>query len=161
MIDDEREVRRKLRILNHAVISGNIAKTCRHFGIPRSVFYLWRNAYRDEGEDGLRGKKPIPKSHPNRTPDDIVEKVIHLRRKYPLGSIRIMWYLARYHGIRLSESTISRILRRHGMSRLPARSGGRAVHTRRYDKQVPGHHIQTDVKFLIFKDKNGINIKRY
>ena len=35
------------------------------------------------------------------------------------------------------------------------------MHTRRYNKQVPGHHIQIDVKFLTFKGNNGIKIKRY
>ena len=42
MTNAEREVNRKLRILNHAEESGNIAKTCRYFGIPRSLFYVWR-----------------------------------------------------------------------------------------------------------------------
>ncbi len=45
MTNAEREVNRKLRILNHAEKSGNIAKTCRYFGIPRSLFYVWREAY--------------------------------------------------------------------------------------------------------------------
>ena len=54
---EEREIRRKQRVLNHAVESGNVAKTCRYFGIPRSLFYRWRNAYREYGEDGLRCKK--------------------------------------------------------------------------------------------------------
>lgn len=62
---------------------------------------------------------------------------------------------------KISESTISRILRPHGVSSLPSRSGRRAVHTKRYNKQVPGHHIQMDVKFLTFKGKNDAKIKRY
>jgi hypothetical protein len=33
---DEREIRRKRRVLEHADESGNVAKTCRYFGIPRS-----------------------------------------------------------------------------------------------------------------------------
>ena len=37
MTHAEREVNRKLRILNHAEESGNIVKTCRYFGIPRSL----------------------------------------------------------------------------------------------------------------------------
>jgi len=45
MTIDEKEINRKLRILNHADQSGNIAKTCRYFGIPRSLFYVWRNTY--------------------------------------------------------------------------------------------------------------------
>ena len=46
MTSDAREIKRKLRILNHAEETGNVAKTCRYFGIPRSLFYVWRNAYR-------------------------------------------------------------------------------------------------------------------
>ena len=158
---EEREIRRKRRILDHAVKSGNIAKTCRYFGVPRSLFYVWRNAYQKNGEEGLRRKKPIARSHPNQTPDEIVEKIQHLRRKYHLGPIRIMWYMARYHHMRVSDATIYRVLKRHGVNRLPGKVGRRKVHTKRYNKRVPGHHIQMDVKFLIFKDKAGKNIKRY
>lgn len=161
MNTDEREIRRKQRVLDHAAESGNIAKTCRHFGVPRSLFYLWRNAYRQNGPDGLRNKKPIPKSFPNQTPPEIVEKILYLRRRYHLGPVRIMWYMARYHQLRVSDATIYRVLKRHGVNRLPGRAGRRKVHTKRYNKQVPGHHIQMDVKFLIFKDKTGRKLKRY
>ena len=56
---EERELRRKRRVLEHAVESGNVAKTCRYFGVPRSSFYRWRNAYQEHGEEGLRCKKSI------------------------------------------------------------------------------------------------------
>ena len=52
MTTDLREVNRKLRILNHANQSDNIAKTCRYFGIPRSLFYVWHNTYCEFGDDG-------------------------------------------------------------------------------------------------------------
>jgi len=70
------------RVLEHAVASGNVAKTCRYFGIPRSSFYRWRNVYLEYGEEGLRSKKPIAKSHPNQTPDEIVEKILYLRQPH-------------------------------------------------------------------------------
>ena len=161
MTNDEREIRRKLKVLEHAEQSGNNLKTCRYFGIPKTTFYRWRAAYHKYGEQGLINKKPIPGSHPNRTPDEIVEKVLYLRKKYHLGPMRIMWYMARYHDIRISDATITRILKRHGVSRLPRNVGRRNIHTKRYEKQVPGHHIQMDVKFLIFKGKDGNKIKRY
>ncbi len=69
--------------------------------------------------------------------------------------------MARYHQMRVSDATIYRILKRYGVSRLPGKVGRRKVHTKRYNKQVPGHHIQMDVKFLIFKDKQGKKFKRY
>ena len=37
----------------------------------------------------------------------------------------------------------------------------RKVHTKRYNKQVPGHHIQMDVKFLTFAGKRGEKIRRF
>ncbi len=51
MTADEREIKRNRRILDHAVETGNIAKTCRHFGVPRSLFYVWRNAYQEHHEE--------------------------------------------------------------------------------------------------------------
>jgi hypothetical protein len=70
--------------------------------------------------------------------------------------MRIVWYLARYHYIRMSDATVSRILRRHGLNRLPRGTRMRKVHTKRYQKQVPGHHIQMDVKFMTFIGKKGV-----
>ena len=106
-------------------------------------------------------KKPIPRSHPNQTPAEVVEKVLYLRQKYHLGPIRIVWYLRRYHDIRISDAGVYRVLRRNGLNRLPRKVGRRAVHTKRYEKRVPGHHIQVDVKFLVFKGKDGGVFKRY
>ena len=37
----------------------------------------------------------------------------------------------------------------------------RKLHTKRYQKQVPGHHIQVDVKFLTFKGKRGKKVRRF
>lgn len=72
-----------------------------------------------------------------------------------------MWYLARYHGIKISDATIYRILKRNGLNRLPGGTRVRKIHTHRYEQRVPGHQIQVDVKFLKFLDKDGKAIKRY
>jgi transposase len=114
MTKDQHEIQRKLRILRHAEETGHVARTCRYFGVGRSSFYRWRQAYADRGEAGLINAPPIPKWHANRTPPEREEKVLYLRRKYHLGPMRIVWYLERYHDIRISDSTVSRILRRHG-----------------------------------------------
>ena len=37
----------------------------------------------------------------------------------------------------------------------------RKLHTKRYQKQVPGHHIQVDVKFLTFIGKRGEKVRRF
>ena len=72
-----------------------------------------------------------------------------------------MWSLARYHGLAVSGSTGYRTLNRHAITRLPRRVGRRAVHTHRYEKQVPGHHLQVDVTFLTLTGSQGQRIRRY
>jgi transposase InsO family protein len=156
-----KEAERRRRILQYAEQTGNVARTCRYFGIGRASFYRWRLDYLKLGEKGLVPRKTGPKSHPNRTPAVVVEQVLHLRQVYHLGPMRIVWYLARYHGIKISDAGVYRILRRNGISRLPGKVGRRAVHTKRYEKRVPGHHIQIDVKFLSFKAETGAAVKRY
>ena len=91
MTNDQREIRRKLRILEHGQASGDVSKTCRYFGIGRASFYRWRARYRTEGEVGLTNKRSVPHTHPNKTPATVAEKVLHLRRKYHLGPQRIVW----------------------------------------------------------------------
>jgi len=106
-----------LRALRHAEQIGDISKACRYFGIGRASFYRWRAAFQRQGEAGLVKRKPAPKNPANRTAPEIVEKVLHLRRIYHLGPIRIVWYLARYHDIKIFD--VYHILKRHGLNKLP------------------------------------------
>ena len=154
-------IRRKLFILEYAEATGNVRRACQEFDIPRASFYRWKRAYAKEGKAGLVRKKPIAKSHPRALSADVIEKILHLRSKYHLGPQRITWYLERYHGVKTSCSSVYRTLIRNGMRRLPNKAGRRAIHTRRYAKQVPGHHIQVDVKFLKLTNSKGTKIRRY
>lgn len=108
MTNEERDIHRKLKVLQHAEKIGNARKAGRYFGIGRSSFYRWRDAYQKHGEAGLKTAKSIPKDPANQTPAEIVEKVLYLRRKYHLEPIRIVWYLARYHGINISDAGVYR-----------------------------------------------------
>jgi transposase InsO family protein len=75
--------------------------------------------------------------------------------------VRIAWYLERYHGLRVSSSGVYRALVRNGLSRLPGNCRKRSIVSLRYEKHVPGHHVQLDVKFLQFKGEDGRRLKRY
>ena len=120
-----------------------------------------KKAFESGGMDGLRRKKPIANNHPRKLSQGVVDKILYLRKDYKLGPERIKWYLERYHGIKTSESSIYRTLVRLGMRRLPKNAPRRAIHTKRYVKKVPGHHVQVDVKFLLFKNEEGHNIRRF
>ncbi len=86
-------------------------------------------------------KKPVAQNHPRKTHPEVVEKILELRAEYQVGALRIKYYLERYHGIKISESTVTRVLKVHGLSRLPKTAPKRALHTKRYAKKVPGHHV--------------------
>ncbi len=162
MSKSERDIKRKLQALKYYWERGNISKTCRHFGIARQSFYDWKKAYEKYGEQGLINRKPCPINPNLRVKPEIEEKIIHLRKRYHLGPDRIFWYLQRYHPqLKISASGVYRVLKRLGLNRLPRNAKVRTVKTHRYEKQVPGHHIQVDVKFLSFKDTSGKKVRRF
>ncbi len=161
MIKPRREAFHKLRILKYAEEIGGVVKTCRYFGVGRTSFYRWKNEYECFGEAGLVDKPSTPKNPAKQKPKETIDKILYLRQRYHLGPMRITWYLERYHGIKISDACAYRILKRNGLSRLPRGSRLRKIHTRRYQKQVPGHQIQVDVKFLKFRGKNEKPVKRY
>lgn len=57
MTNEERDIQRKLKVLQHAEKIGNARKACRYFGIGRSSFYRWRDAYQKHVEAGLKNAK--------------------------------------------------------------------------------------------------------
>lgn len=88
--------------------------------------------------------------------------ILHLRKTYHLGQMRIMCYLARYHDIKVSSGAVYNVLKRNGLNKLPQNERKRSLKAfKRYEKKVPGHRIQIDVKFLSFKDPAGKLKKLY
>lgn len=158
-----RDIRRKLKVLNDLENYGSVSKLCRHYGICRASYYVWKKAYETEGEKGLINNKPCPQNPRLRIAAPIQEKILHLRKTYHFGPMRMSWYLLRYHELKVSQGGIRKVLERNGMNRLPQNNRVRSPGTEfvRYEKQVPGHHVQIDAKFLFFTDKNGKRIKRF
>ena len=83
----EREVQRRLVIFNHAEeVTGNVAMTCRYYGISRQTFYDWKKRYEELGEEGLRPRSKRPKVSPNATHTEVIGKILYLRQNYPSAS---------------------------------------------------------------------------
>jgi len=131
MTKAQRDIRRKLRALNHAQQTGNVSKTCCYFGISRDIFYRWKRALAEHGEDGLIDLKPCPQNPKLRSPPEIEEKILYLRRTYHLGQTRIYWYLDRYHNIKISPGEVYGVLKRNGLNRLPRNAKKRTVLTKK------------------------------
>ncbi len=161
IIKDYLLFRKKKVILEIASKSKSIAGVLRDFEVPKSTFYKWKKAYETEGDAGLKRKKPIASTHPKKIKAEVVEKVLQIRKDHKMGSWRIKWYLERYHGICISESSVTRILRKNGVGRLSKTASKRTLHSKRYSKKTPGHHVQMDVKFIHFVSDKGQKIRRF
>jgi IS30 family transposase len=87
---------------------------------------------------------------PNATRTEVVGKIIYLRQHDHFGPARIAMYLQRYHEVQISNSGVWRILKRLELNRLPASQRYKRHDHRwkRYEKPLPGHRVQLDVKFI-------------
>ena len=96
----------------------NVAAFCRLHGISRDRFYVIRRRYQAEGEAGLEPRSRAPSRVANRTPDDVEDLIVEIRKELgeaglDAGAATIGWHLQR-RGIAAvpSVSTIWRILTR-------------------------------------------------
>jgi transposase-like protein len=100
-----RMAKRRLAILRHAEeITGNVALTCRYYGISRQRFYTWKRRHDAHGLDGLRDRSHRPQVIPNATRSEVVGKIIYLRQHDHFGPAKIAMYLKRYHEVQISSS---------------------------------------------------------
>jgi transposase InsO family protein len=100
--------------------SGNysISELCRQFDISRPTAYKYIKRYEEVGLDGLNEKHRAPRTHPNKTPSNIEERVIVYRKKHPRWGGEKIWKLLHKdfkEGHIPSISTVNRILKRNGL----------------------------------------------
>jgi len=147
----DRNAAHRLAIIRHAQeVTHNVSKTCRCYGITRQAYYKWLRRWEESGLEGLRDRSSRPHVSPNATKTEVIGKIIYLRQSYHFGPHKISMYLKRYHDIEISPSGVWRILKRLDMSRLPTSQRYRRHQDRwkRYEKPMPGHRVQIDVKFI-------------
>jgi transposase InsO family protein len=99
----------------------------------------WRDRYLAEGEAGLLDRCSAPHSIPHRTPDELVE-VIVLLRKLRMTGAEIAFCLA------LALSTVSAVLLRVGLGKLSRPEPPEPPN--RYERRHAGELLHVDVKKL-------------
>ena len=103
MAKAQKDISKKLRVFEYAKAVGNVAKTCRHFGISLDTYYRWQGNYQIHGEDGLIDSKPCPQNVPLRTSSEVEDKIVYLRRVYHLG--QPVWFTDSFSGRRQAQRT--------------------------------------------------------
>jgi transposase InsO family protein len=159
-IKETAQLQFKKMVLSYAEMCGSDKKAIDLFQVSKSTYYHWKKKYKKGGYKELIRQTPDRSKDPRCVPEETIELVLKLRKEQKIGSKRIVWYLERYHGVTVSESSVTRILTKHGMARLKPGTPKRRLHSKRYNKKSPGHHVRIDVKINIFI-REGRKIKRF
>ena len=69
---------RRVAVLDHAARTGNVAETCRIFGISRTRYYQWKNVADRYGLDALVPKARRTPQMPEATPTHVVQALLTL-----------------------------------------------------------------------------------
>lgn len=88
------------------------AHVAEQLGISRATAYKWIRRYRAEGERGLLDRSSRPHRSPRRLPDATEARILAARAQWRYGPDRLGPLLG------LPPSTVHRVLRRRGFSRL-------------------------------------------
>lgn len=83
-----------------------------------------------------------PHHCPNRVPQPVVRKIVHLRWKHRLGPVQIA------DKVGLAPSTVHKVLVRCRLNRLTHLDRATGEPIRRYERDHPGSLIHVDVKKL-------------
>lgn len=94
----------------------NVRALCRRYHISPDTAYRLLGRLAREGPAGLCDRSRRPRCSPEQTPPDLVAAVLALRRKHPSwGGRKIQHVLQRCHADAPAASTITDILKRHGL----------------------------------------------
>jgi len=110
-----------LSVLQLAQTLGSVSEACRQRGMTRTQFYDYKRRFELQGIEGLKDLPPIHKTHPQTTPEAVVEQILALSLAHPAwGCVRLSAHL-KLAGIAVSSPTIQDILIRADMGRKFAR----------------------------------------
>jgi transposase InsO family protein len=108
-------------------------------GASRATAYrLWRR-FREGGWAALADRPPVPKRQPRRLSPELEQRILAAREYTNAGPLIVAGQLG------LPASTVWKVLRRHGRSRLQRPLRGPV---RRYERSRPGELLHVDIKRL-------------
>jgi putative transposase len=93
-------------------------ETLAELGIARSTYYRWQRRFRAQGEPGLSDRRPDPAAVWNRLKPEEQGVILKEAFRQPELSPRELAYWVTDHaGFTVSESSVYRLLKRHGLIR--------------------------------------------
>lgn len=118
-------------------------------GVSRKCVKTWLDRFASQGEPGLHDRSSRPHRTPTRTPAQLEQRIVELRRRERRGPDWIGAELG------VPARTVSRVLLRHGVARLASLDPitGEVIRASkvtavRYERERPGELVHMDVKKL-------------
>ena len=123
------------------VVEGRLSKAAaaRTYGVSARIVTRWVERYEAEGSAGMVDRSSRPNVIPGMTDQAVADRIAALRRRRLTGK-----HIAMEVGV--SPATVSRVLKRAGLSRLKDIEPVEPV--RRYEREHPGDMIHIDIKKL-------------
>ena len=118
----------------------SIAQAAAFFHVSWPTANRWATRYAAMGKAGMIDRSSRPHRSPNRTPQPVVRKIVHLRWKKRLGPVAIGAKLG------IPASTVHVVLVRCRLNRLHHVDVRTGEPIRRYEHEKPGAMIHVDVK---------------
>ena len=144
---EETSMSLKTRFIKRALTKKEpFSQLCTEFNISRKTGYQLLNRYESEGLKGLAPRSRRPHTSPLKTDPGLEEKILRVRDDNPTwGARKIKRYLHNegYHTLP-SPSTITNILKRHGMISIEESLKRQALI--RFEREAPNELWQMDFK---------------
>ena len=135
--------RARLRLARLIVEQGwPIARAAERYDVSWPTAKRWADRYRQLGPAGMVDASSRPHHSPNRVPQPVVRKIVHLRWKHRLGPVQIA------DRVGVAPSTVHKVLVRCRLNRLTHVDRATGEPIRRYEHDHPGSLIHVDVKKL-------------
>ena len=134
-----------------SVMEGCLSKAhaARTYGVSRKIVSRWVERFEAEGRAGMADRSSRPEVMPGMTGEAACDRIVALRRQRWTGR-----HIALEVGV--SPATVSRVLKRAGLSRLKDLAPHEPV--KRYERDHPGEMIHIDIKKLGRFDRVGHRI---
>lgn len=120
---------------------GSISKAARRCGIARSTLQRWLRRLPEEGLAD-RSRRPHRLAR-QKWDDEVINLILDIRDTFRYGKIRICSHLMHHYQIRISPSTVARVLEKYDMKLL--KRYRKKKDFKRYAKDIPGERVQMDV----------------
>jgi transposase InsO family protein len=112
------KVNERMQFISRLESGERMSDLCREFGISRKTGYKLKERFERYGVQGLYDASRRPHTHPRKTPDAVVQRVIEARRQFPTWGPKKLEVLLqdRYPGVHMpSPSTIGVIIKDAGL----------------------------------------------